>query len=156
MHIACTAAKVAPGKLGPGGKGVPAAGAPPPPVKASASAAAAPAAAGAAAAARKGGKGASAGAAGVAAAEAAHAVQVSQADEDSALASLQWVMSSRPDATVAGQQLKDAWARVRRGHLPASAVSSHSQWRAPLHGSKVQYVMKPYMRVALACTNRGR
>lgn len=112
MHVACVAAKAASGKPGAGGKGAPVAGAPPPPGKPLAGAAAAPAGV-AAGGAKKGGNGAGApGAApGAGAAEAA-AVQVSQADEDSALASLQWVMSSRPDATVAGQQLKDAWARV--------------------------------------------
>ncbi|KIY97817.1 flagellar associated protein, partial [Monoraphidium neglectum] len=121
MHITCTAAKATPaGKPGPGGKGAPAASVPPPLAKAPApgasagatTAAAAPAA-NAAAAGRKGGKGGPAAAAAAAAAEsAAAAVHVTQAEKDSAVASFQWVMSSRPDVTVAAQQLKDAWARV--------------------------------------------
>lgn len=117
MHINCTAAAKAPTTGKPSaGKGTAAApsGAPPPPIKATAAAAAAPAAQ-AGGGPRKGGKAGAAGpgaAAGAAAAAAQAAVQVTQAEEDSALASLQWVMSSRPDATVAGQQLKDAWARV--------------------------------------------
>jgi hypothetical protein len=129
MHVNCTlgaktaasgAGKGAPGRGGTG----PPASAPPPPTKPAAGGAAA-AAAGAATAtvARKGGKAHVGGAAAVGAVSASvsaqaaallvQPVQVPQADEDSALASLQWVLSTRPDAAVAAQQLRDAWARVR-------------------------------------------
>lgn len=134
MHISCTAAPRAgvPAKAGGAAKGAQAGGPPPPPLKptpaaagggtTAAGAATTAGGAGTATAGRKAGKPASGGGVAktpAAASEAAapvSAVQqpvcVPQADEDAALAAVQWVLSSRPELTGATQQLKEAWLRV--------------------------------------------